>query len=67
MQAPQNHTQPQAPQSQELFAKQEEELVRAYEKLRKTARNKIRKINEGKLVLTDKDSQKMTQNKKKAA
>ena len=47
--------QPSNPQNQGLFAKQEEDLERAYEKLKKTTRNKIRKINEGKIVINEKD------------
>ena len=65
MQPNQQHPQDNGTHSQGLFAKQEDELVNAYEKLKKSVRNKITKINNGTLVLSEKDTAKTNNIKKK--
>lgn len=41
--------------AQSLFTKQQDTLTKAFEKLKKTTRNKMRKINEGQINGNDKD------------
>ena len=56
------NTHPHPPQP--LFAKQEEVLIEAYEKLKNTTRSTITQINEGTLVLDPKDQATITKIKK---